>query len=666
MKPVLRKPAVTGVLHKTFPEEVLRPVVIESGDSHAQVVRTFLGAVRRAHRNDVILLPPGVYPAPEIHRQVAIRALRPGSVRFEGRAGAPALTISGAFTAWISGITFQSASAESPTVRIKKGSLILSECRIPGGIEVEGTDAHLFLQSSWTGAAPTGVEVKDGATAEIFASTIAGCQVGLNAMSNAKVSLLHARIESSTGTSPAEPGAGVHGEKAALAFSGCFFLRNQLGVHLVECPPVDLIACRFEATELASVMASQSGTIQLHSCTLTEQRSSAYAHVTLENTDAIISACDIDAFSAQPVQTTGGRVTIQEKPVLDEPDIEDPVARVLAEIRAMIGHEDSKPVLENIIHQAYAAVKRREQGLPVLAQKYHLLFEGGEDTGRRAVASLLAGALEKLGVLSAGELREIDLEDLMIGGMGVTQVAQASAGGILMLHAPSDIDRHDSRISFSRARDILQALLSSCSSDTIVIFAGERESVRPIVRSSTESEQMFRAVLRFPPLSPPEMAETFASFSRDHQIPLTTRAAMKILLTVHMLDDRRDRRFASLNGIAKLFEATHKRYLERCSRERNFTLSLEAGDIDSPVDKAVETMLSAQPAFVTECLKCGAENPWLPGLPTPTTCAACGHVWNSRWGVWTGSSYYRRLQTQEEISAAAGLPPLRRRMVPAL
>lgn len=663
MKTATRKSAVPDLLASFFPETKLRQTVVDEGESHSETIRTFQKAVRKAHKDEVILLPPGNYPAPEITRTLAIRALRPGTVRFDARPGNPVLALAFDGHLLLSGISLHVLSETHSAIVLKRGTVILTECHVPGGIEITGSSSALYLQGSWTGVTTSGIEVTKGATLEVSASSVTGCRVGITAVDGSNLSVLHSRVEGSVGPSPSEPGAGIHAEDSTVCLSGNLIAGNRIGVHLVKCRASEVSYSRFEQSGLMGLMAAGGGPLKIHGCAFANQASSPYAHIVLEGIDATISHCAMDDSSLPFSQSGGGKVQriVGGEKKDESQDSKDDFAIVLDEIRNMIGHDDAKPALENVLHQAYASVKRQEQGLPVLRQKYHMVFEGSEGTGRRRVASLLAKALASLGVLTRSDVTEARMEDLMLSNGAIPHLVQSVAGGILLLHAPVELDRRDSRLSYSRSRDVLQSVLAACGSDTMLIFTGEREFVRPIIRGATEGEQIFHAILRFRPPSPPELAQTFEALCLEHKIQLTTRASEKILLVMHMLDDRRDKRFHSAAGIVKLFELTHKRYLERCSRERRFDIPLESGDIESPIEKPVEAVLAGNPAFVRICPSCAAENPWMPGLPDGIPCASCGHVGPPARGIWLGSAHYRRVLTNEDAPSSSGLPPLRRR-----
>ena len=423
-----------------------------------------------------------------------------------------------------------------------------------------------------------------------------------------------------------------------------------------------MLFCEFEKQTMGGLMMKGGGPLHIHGCVFSEQSLKEYAHITLDQVTAAVDFCSMDDSAGLDVQSMQGHLTQRSETPLEKDSHGDVLSSVLADIHQVIGMSASKSVMETLLHQAHAAIQRRKRGLPVPPLKFHCIFEGEEGSGRRQAAALLSKSLGILGILSSGgKVVEATMESLLPGGAAVPQAVQSARGGVLFLHSSAQVERHGSRLSASKAREVLRAVLSACGEDTILIFSGSRDSVRPILRSSAETEELFRATLHFSVPSPPELAAMFSTLAADLHIRLTTKAKMKILLALHMLDDRRDRRFLSTAGIVKLLDATQKRYFERCSRERNFDLPLEPGDIDVPVEKNADVILQGQPVFVTICPKCESENPWIPGQPHHTRCANCEHLWETGWGIWKPSSYYRRLKQEEEAPMPIGLPPHRGR-----
>lgn len=663
MKSSLRPSALPGVLEKLHPPARSREIVIPEPEDGSTPENAYLVAVRKAHRDDCIILPPGNYPAPRLTRSLAIRAARPGTVRFRGQGKGAAIQMDGDFSVWLNGIHILPGYEDGLVLEQSRGCMIFSNCHISGGIRCAGKDSSLYLENSRLDGAEVGLLLNRGAKAELMGSTVSGCKVGISVESASTLNLLHSRIEGAFREEDGNPGAGLHAEAARVYSAGTLFIENQLAAHFVECSEVEMVFCEFERQVMGGLMMQGGGPLHLHGCVFAEQSSKDYAHVTLNRvTAAAVDFCSMDASAGLDVQSMQGHLTQRSETPQPSDSHGDVLSSVLGEINQVIGMSASKQVMETLLHQAHAAIQRRKRGMPVPPLKFHCIFEGEEGSGRKQAAALLSKSLGTLGILpSGGKVVEATMEDLLLGGVAVHQAVQSARGGILFLHSPVQVERHDSRLSATKARETLRAVLSECGEDTILILAGSRDSVRPIMRSSAETEELFRATMHFSLPSPPELAEMFATLAADLHIRLTTKARMKLLLALHMLDDRRDRRFLSTAGVAKLLDATQKRYFERCSRERNFELLLEAGDIDVPVEKSADAILQGQPVFVTICPVCEGENPWIPGQPSFARCAACEHSWETGWGIWKPSSYFRRLKQEEDAPVPVGLPPHRGR-----
>ena len=661
MKSSLRPSALPDVLEKLYPPSRVRDVVIPEPEDGSTPEHAYQIAVRKAHREDCIILPPGNYPAPKISKNLAIRAARPGTVRLHGPAKSPAILVDEDVSLWLTGIEIVPGDGDSLAMVQTRGCVILSNCDIPGGIHSSGNDTAIYLENSRLERAEAGLILSRGARGELTGTTVSGCKVGISAEGTSGLSIFHSRIEGAFRGEAGNPGAGLHAQDTQIYCAGTLFIGNQLGAHFIDCKEVEMLFCEFEKQIMGGLMMKGGGPLHLHGCVFAEQSLKDYAHVTLDQVIAAVDFCSMDDSAGLDVQCMQGHLTQRSETPQEKDSHGDVLSAVLAEIHQVIGMSASKSVMETLLHQAHAAIQRRKRGLPVPPLKFHCIFEGEEGSGRRQAATLLSKSLGTLGILSSGgRVVEATMENLLSGGDAVSQAVQSARGGVLFLHSPALVERHGSRLSSTKAREVLSSVLAECGEDTILIFSGSRDSVRPVLRSLAETEELFRATLHFSVPSPPELAEMFSTLAADLHIRLTTKARMKILLALHMLDDRRDRRFLSTAGIVKLLDAAQKRYFERCSRERNFDLPLEPGDIDVPVEKSADAILQGQPVFVTICPKCESENPWIPGQPHHARCANCEHSWETGWGIWKPSSYYRRLK-QEEAPVPIGLPPHRGR-----
>lgn len=662
MRSSLRPSALPAVQKKLYPSAKIREVIVPEPEDGSTPEAAYLTAIRKAHRDDCVVLPPGNYRAPKVTKKLFIRAARPGTVRFYGLAKGPAIVMNGAEALWLSGIEIVPQVQGSVAIEQTSGCLILTNCQIRGGIESSGADTSIFLENSRIERTEVGLLLAKGARGELVGTTVSNCTVGISAEATAGLSVLHSRIEGAFRDEEGNPGAGLHAEGTPVYCAGTLFTDNQLGAHFVDCKEVRMLFCEFEDQILGGLMMQGGGPVHLHGCIFAGQTTKTYAHITLDEVVATVDFCTMDDSAEAPVQSHGGNVTRRDEEPRPKDNHRDVLTSLLGQVNQMIGMKESKKELENILHQAHAAIQRRKRGLPIPPLKFHCIFESDEGSGCQQVAALLASSLGALGVLKSGDkFVEAQLDELVRDPSAVAEAVGSAHGGVLFLHAPALIERHDAKLPFAKSREALRNILLACGEETLLIFTGSRDSVRPILRSSAETEELFRATLSFSLPSPPELAEMFDSLAGEMHMRLTSKAKVKILLALHMLDDRRDRRFLTTSGVAKLLDATQKRYFERCSRERNFELPLEAGDIDVPVEKNTEAVLQGHPVFVTICPKCEAENPWTPGQPVQVRCADCEAGWESGWGIWKPAAYYRRLRQDEEALIPIGLPPHRGR-----
>lgn len=289
-----------------------------------------------------------------------------------------------------------------------------------------------------------------------------------------------------------------------------------------------------------------------------------------------------EAVSPVPAGEAGkGEPPTEKEPTLDE---------LLAELDGLCGLDKVKADVKGLINLVKVRRLRQEAGLPVPPMSLHLVFMGNPGTGKTTVARLLAKIYHAVGVLSKGQLVEVDRSGLVAGFVGQTALKTQEAvdkalGGVLFIDEAYALANQDNANDFGReAIEVLLKGMEDHRDDLIVIVAGYTDLMADFIHANPGLESRFNKYFHFEDYDGKQLAEIFRAMCKKNGYALDGETDKAAAEAFQVMYDRRDENFGNARDVRNVFEGAVARQANRVaameSPKMEDLMALTIADLD--------------------------------------------------------------------------------------
>ena len=256
-------------------------------------------------------------------------------------------------------------------------------------------------------------------------------------------------------------------------------------------------------------------------------------------------------------QTAGGEKpqTEQEKPAEEKPSFDE----LMAQLESLVGLDEVKKDVKNLVNLMKVRKLRQENDLPVPPMSLHMVFMGNPGTGKTTVARLISGLYAAIGVLSKGQLVEVDRSGLVAGYVGQTalktqEAIKSALGGVLFIDEAYSLSSGGENDFGREAIETILKAMEDHRDDLIVIAAGYDEPMQKFLSSNPGLESRFNKYFYFPDYTGEQLLTIFKNQCKKNSYTLSPEAEEAAKALFDRLYQQRDDNFGNGRDVRNCFE----------------------------------------------------------------------------------------------------------------
>lgn len=272
-----------------------------------------------------------------------------------------------------------------------------------------------------------------------------------------------------------------------------------------------------------------------------------------------------------PRTATGNAAAAQAGSPVRQEDEKPDLDTLMAQLDELIGLDAVKKEVKSLVNLMKVRRLREENGLPVPPISLHLVFMGNPGTGKTTVARLLAGLYRAIGVLSKGQLVEVDRSGLVAGYVGQTalktqEIIQSALGGMLFIDEAYSLASGGENDFGREAIETILKAMEDHRADLVVVVAGYDEPMEKFLSSNPGLESRFNKYICFLDYNGEELYKIFEGLCRRSSYELAEDAVQAAKEHFNRLYEERDENFGNGRDVRNEFENMVARHSDRIAQ----------------------------------------------------------------------------------------------------
>lgn len=192
------------------------------------------------------------------------------------------------------------------------------------------------------------------------------------------------------------------------------------------------------------------------------------------------------------------------------------------ELNKLIGLDEIKKQVEDIINQLFINRRKQEEGLMDKCEigTMHMCFYGNPGTGKTTVARIIGKILKEVGILEKGEFFEVGREDLVAQYVGHTamktsEVLNKALDSVLFIDEAYSLNSGSKQDFGREAIDTIVRHMENYRDRSVIIFAGYKNEMDELFGMNPGLKSRISYKIEFQDYSEEEMLSIFKLMTKD-------------------------------------------------------------------------------------------------------------------------------------------------------